>query len=211
MNEQKLKQAILNESMKLIPFEGWSITAMREASIACNLDENFHKILFPLGPIELFTFFIEQLDFEMKKELEKLPLKEMKVKEKIFQAIRIRLSLSLPYKFALKRAISFLLLPQNLTQSCKLNWRTADVIWAAIGDTSTDFNYYTKRAILGAVYSSTLLFWVNDHSENQVKTEEFLRRRIDNALSIGKIKQSVSNTADKVINLPFIRLLKYKK
>ena len=93
-----------------------------------------------------------------------------------------------PAREAIRSALAILAMPQNVPTALKAGWRTADVMWRIAGDTSTDFNHYTKRMTLGAVYTSTLLVWLDDQSEDWTETAGFLDRRIDDVMKIEKLK-----------------------
>ena len=94
-----------------------------------------------------------------------------------------------------RRAAAFLTLPPNATTGVKLLYNTVDAIWRAVGDTSTDFNFYTKRAILAGVYSTTLMRWFSDTGEDEEITNAFLQRRIDNVMQFEKFKAQVRERA----------------
>ena len=93
-----------------------------------------------------------------------------------------------PAREALRSALSILAMPQNAARGLRLGWRTADLIWRNAGDTSSDFNHYTKRLTLSAVYGSTLLGWLDDSSEGFADTAAFLDRRLANEMSFEKWK-----------------------
>jgi ubiquinone biosynthesis protein COQ9 len=82
-------------------------------------------------------------------------------------------------------------LPPNLPLATKLLYNTVDAMWRAAGDTSTDFNFYTKRGILAGVYSSTLVRWFNDQSEGDTETNAFLGARIENVMQFERLKAQV--------------------
>src|SRR5262249_37200559 len=120
-----------------------------------------------------------------------LDLKAMKIRERIATAVQTRLSLLKPHKEAARRAAAYLSLPPNLPLATKLLYNTVDAMWRAAGDTSTDFNFYTKRGILVGVYSSTLMRWFNDQSDGDVETDAFLAARIENVMQFEKLKSQV--------------------
>lgn len=117
----------------------------------------------------------------------------LKVRDKVAGAILARLEWATPHREAVRRATALLALPLHLPRAPKLAWRTADAIWRAAGDTATDFNHYSKRALAAAVYTSTLLFWLNDDSAGQADTRAFLERRIANVMQIEKAKARFAN------------------
>ena len=115
----------------------------------------------------------------------------MKVRQRIAAAVLARLDALEPHKEAARRAAAFLMLPPNAALGMRLVYQSVDAMWRAVGDTSTDFNFYTKRAILGGVYSSTLLRWFNDSSEDEHETRAFLDARIENVMQFEKFKAQV--------------------
>src|SRR5262249_29964062 len=94
---------------------------------------------------------------------------------------------------SVRRGLAMLALPFNGTLGLRLLYRAVDAIWYGVGDTSTDFNFYTKRATLAGVFSSTLLYWLNDRSEGNDATWSFLDRRIDDVMRFEKWKADVSS------------------
>ncbi|OAB82288.1 COQ9 family protein [Wolbachia endosymbiont of Diaphorina citri] len=184
--EQKL---IVDELIKVIPFEGISDATLLKACTNLNLANSFCK--FQNGIYSALEYIAENLNSSMEAELRNSNLEDMKVRERVKLAIQIRLSnyAKLPnYRECLKNVLSFSILPQNTYFSSKLLYKTVSTIWYGIYDQSTDFNYYTKRAILAGVYLSTILFFINDYSEDFVDTLSFLDRRINNVMTFQKFK-----------------------
>lgn len=184
--EQKL---IVDELIKVIPFEGISDATLLKACTNLNLANSFCK--FQNGICSALEYIAENLNSSMEAELRNSNLEDMKVRERVKLAIQIRLSnyAKLPnYRECLKNVLSFSILPQNTYFSSKLLYKTVSTIWYGIYDQSTDFNYYTKRAILAGVYLSTILFFINDYSEDFVDTLSFLDRRINNVMTFQKFK-----------------------
>ena len=100
----------------------------------------------------------------MVEDMEKEGVAALKIRDRIKAAVRIRLERHSGQRESARRALSLLSLPFNAPLALKLLYGTVDAMWYAAGDTSTDFNFYTKRATLAGVYSSTLLYWLNDRS-----------------------------------------------
>ena len=115
----------------------------------------------------------------------------MKVRDRIRHALRIRFEAAAGHEEAIRRALAILAQPPQAGLSARTLWRTADTIWRAAGDTATDYNHYTKRAILSAVYSATLLYWLDDDSEDKAATWAFIDRRIDGVMQFEKVKGRV--------------------
>jgi ubiquinone biosynthesis protein COQ9 len=183
--QEKIKHSILQQAIKIVPFEGWSKEMLRQASVKAGCDENMAELMFMNGFMGMLDYYLDDLDQQMIAKIRALPLDKMKVREKIKQAVVIRLSLM--KKPVASKTVSFLALPFNIPSAMSFTWRTVDKMWYEAGDTATDFNHYTKRTLLAGVYSSTLIYWLNDESKDHHKTWEFLDRRIENVLKIGGI------------------------
>jgi ubiquinone biosynthesis protein COQ9 len=111
-----------------------------------------------------------------------------RVPARIRRVVLIRLEQAAPHKEAVRRALAVMAQPQNAARALKLGWRSADIMWRLAGDTATDYNHYTKRAILAGIYSATLAVFVNDESEGKADTHAFLERRIDGVMKFEKAK-----------------------
>ena len=110
----------------------------------------------------------------------------------------------------MRRALAILAMPQNIPLALRISWRTADLMWRIAGDTSTDFNHYTKRMSLGAVYGSTLLVWLDDDSESWAETADFLARRINDVMKIEKLKADWRGSSEQRLSLSrFLGRLRY--
>ena len=200
MNHIQVKFDLIRAMIQHVPFDGWSIKALEQAAIDIGFkqeenDDTRRKIfrdLFKNGSIDFIDIFSELIDLEVKKKYEKLDSKPERVPEKVKKVILIRLSLCQKYKEAIRSSIPITALPKNSKKSIGLLYRTCNSIWRIIGDKSTDFSFYTKRISLAAVYSSTLLFWLNDTSRDQEETSLFLDRRLSDISKIPKLKRPFS-------------------
>ena len=185
-NEIKL---IIDRLIKAIPFEGISDETLLKVCTDLNLANSFCK--FQNGIYSALEYIAEDLNHSMAIELQNSNLENMKVRERIKLAMHIRLLsyAKLPnYRELLKNILSFSMWPKNTYFSSKLLYKTVNSIWYGIHDQSTDFNYYTKRAILAGVYLSTIFFFINDYSEDFTDTLSFLDKRIDNVMTFHKLK-----------------------
>jgi ubiquinone biosynthesis protein COQ9 len=182
------KQKIVLAMLPDVPFEGWGRAALRRAASKLGHDEAETGALFPGGARDAVAVFSSWADAETEKALAKKKIETLKVRERIALGVQTRLDILAPHREAVRRMLAFLALPANLPLAAKLLYRTTDMIWHAAGDRSTDFSFYTKRGLLGGVYASTSLYWLDDKSEGGRKTSEFLGRRINEVLQIPKIR-----------------------
>lgn len=172
-------------------FEGWTRAALQAASRQLELPAGEADRLFPGGAIAVLTYVSERADQRTVADMEKEGVASLKIRDRIKNAVRIRLERHAGNREAARRALALLSLPFNAPLAMRLLYRTVDAMWYAAGDTSTDFNFYTKRATLAGVYSSTLLYWLNDRSPGAEATWSFLDRRIDDVMKIEKLKSQV--------------------
>ena len=167
-----------------VPFDGWSETALAAAAVDLGLETEEARHAFPGGPVALVAYHAAYADRRMEEALKEANLADMRVRERIAHAVRIRLEQNAAHREAIRVALPILAQPGNGPYALYSLYRTVDAIWFAVGDKSTDFGFYTKRALLAGVYLSTLLYWLNDGSEDSQATWGFLDRRIADVMRI---------------------------
>ncbi len=198
---EELRGPLLEAMDQHVPFDGWTQKALENAAADIGVTPEFAELSFPRGAIEALEMHLAHEDEELAAKLETLDLASMKIRDKITTAIRTRLEMNIHRREAVRRGLVTLALPQNVVLGTKALWNTADVMWRAAGDTSTDHNWYTKRATLSAVFSAVLLFWLNDESDDFSETWAFLDRRIEDVMKIETAKFRMRQNS---ANLPSI-------
>ena len=171
-------------------FDGWTRAAVDSAAGQLGIDPAQARLAMPKTQAGMIDTYIQEVDRALEAWFTPKRLAKMKIREKIRSLIWRRLEIMGPAREAVRRALAILAMPQNLPPALRTGWRSADLMWRIAGDTSTDFNHYTKRMTLGAVYGSTLLVWLDDQSEGWADTAAFLDRRIDNVMQFEKWKAS---------------------
>ena len=169
-------------------FDGWTVKAVEAAAAGAGIDAAQARLAFGDKPIDLIQAYVGAVDAAMAEAFPPERIAAMKIRDRITELVWARFTIMAPAREAVRSALAILALPQNAARAAKLGWRTADRIWRMAGDTATDFNHYTKRMTLGAVYSSTLLAWLDDQSEDMADSRAFLDRRIANVMSFEKFK-----------------------
>ena len=169
-------------------FDGWSEAAVVAAAGAQGVEPAQAKLAVPKDQAGKIDLYIRGVDRALTGYFTPERLEGLKIREKIRAIVWKRLEIMEPAREAIRRALSILAMPQNVPTGLKIGWRTADVMWRIAGDTSTDYNHYTKRMMLGGVYASTLLVWLDDQTEGWTETGSFLDRRIDDVMKIEKLK-----------------------
>ena len=185
---EDFQRRIFEAALPQVPFDGWADRVLREAGKAAGLSEAEVKAAFPRGVIDLVVYYADDADRRMSEAMAGVDLKALKVRERVKLGVRKRMEAVADSKEASRRAAAVFALPQNAIDAMQSVYRTVDAIWKAVGDTSADFNFYTKRALLAGVYTSTMLHWFQDTSEGEKDTWAFLDRRIDDVMQIEKFK-----------------------
>jgi ubiquinone biosynthesis protein COQ9 len=159
-------------------FDGFTPLAVANAAHEAGVDPDVAQLAFPGGAADMVDAWFAQVDAEMLQRLPAATLGAMKIRDRIIALVEARLAIVAPQRESLRRALGVLALPTHVPLAARLGWRAADAMWAAAGDTATDFNHYSKRAILGSVYAATMAVFLNDTSEDHADTRAFLARRI---------------------------------
>lgn len=183
--------ALIDAALPHVAFDGWSERTFRAALADSGIDPGLAATHCPNRALDLAMAAHRRGDRAMQAELKRRDLSALKFREKVAEAVRIRLEVA-GDREVVRRGTTLFSLPQNAARGAKLIWETADAIWTALGDSSEDVNWYTKRATLSGVYSATVLYWLGDMSQGHADTWAFLDRRIEDVMRIEKAKAEVN-------------------
>ena len=178
---------LLDAALPHVAFDGWSPRAFAAAVAETGANPAHAKTLCPRGAVDLAIAFHKRGDAAMIAALKDADLSAMRFRDKVAHAVRLRIR-AVDDKEAVRRGTALFTLPHMAPDGAKLVWGTADAIWTALGDTSRDVNWYTKRLTLSVVYSAVVLFWLGDDSLDMRATDAFIDRRIDNVMQFEKLK-----------------------
>jgi ubiquinone biosynthesis protein COQ9 len=191
-------------------FDGWTMKAVDSAARQLGIDPVKARLAMPKTQAAMIDLYIQEVDRALELYFTPERLAGLKIREKIRALVWRRLEIMAPAREAVRRALAILAMPQNLPLAMRISWRSADLMWRIAGDTSTDFNHYTKRLTLLGVYGSTLLVWLDDESEGWMETSGFLDRRIDDVMKIEKLKAEWRGSSDQRLSLSrFLGRLRY--
>jgi ubiquinone biosynthesis protein COQ9 len=190
-------------------FDGWSMKAVDAAADQLGIDRAQARLAMPKGRAEMIDVYTQGVDRALEEHFTPERLAAMKIRARIRALVWKRLEIMAPAREAVRRAAAILAMPHNLPLALRMGWRTADRMWRLAGDTSTDFNHYTKRMTLGGVYASTLLVWLDDDSEGWAETGAFLDRRIDDVMTFEKWKAEWRGSGEKPSLARFLGRLRY--
>lgn len=200
MDETAVKDAIVAALLPNAPFDGWSLEALDAAAREAEIDSATLATLFPRGPLDAVAWFSHWADRMMMETMAASLDADLPLKERIAHAMRARLALLAPHREAVRRALSLLALPLNAPLGLRLLYDTVDALWYAAGDASTDFSFYTKRALLAGVYAATTFYWLDDRSEDGGATDAFLERRLGEVMLLPRVKARALRALDALPN-----------
>ncbi len=206
---EKLRQRLALAVGEHAVFDGWTIRAVDAAADQLGIDRAQARLAMPKTQAAMVDVYIQAIDRALEEYFTPKRLAQMKIRDKIRALIWKRLEIMAPAREAVRRGLAILAMPQNLPLGMRIGWRTADLMWRIAGDTSTDFNHYTKRLTLGGVYASTLLVWLDDGSDQWSETGAFLDRRIDDVMKIEKWKAEWRGSGEKLSLSRFLGRLRY--
>lgn len=169
-------------------FDGWTQDAVVQAAVMADVDPELARFAFRGGAMAMVTAWIGHVDESMAETTPASSLDGLPIRERIRRLVMARLDAVAGREEALLRSLSIMAMPQNLAASARLGWRSADAMWRLAGDTATDYNHYTKRAILAGIYAATLNVFARDESEGKAETRAFLDRRIEGIMRFEKAK-----------------------
>jgi ubiquinone biosynthesis protein COQ9 len=190
-------------------FDGWTKAAVDAAAGQLGVDPVQARLAMPKTQAGMIDIYVQEVDRALETYFTPERLSALKIREKIRALVWRRLEIMGPAREAMRRALAVLAMPQNVPLALRIGWRTADLMWRIAGDTSTDFNHYTKRMTLGAVYGSTLLVWLDDQSEGWTDTAAFLDRRIGDVMRFEKFKAEWRGSSERLSVSRFLGRLRY--
>ncbi|HLN23988.1 MAG TPA: COQ9 family protein [Patescibacteria group bacterium] len=195
-----IRDQLVVAALAHVPFDGWAERSLREAAKDLGFDASMGERAFPGGAVEAAIHFADLADRRLTADAAAADLRAMPVGKRIAWLVRRRLEPWTEQREVIRRAITLLSLPNHAADAVRATWRTVDALWYAAGDVSADFSYYTKRATLAAIYMATLLYWLEDKSDDFIETWAFLDRRLADARALPKWGQQVKQGLSRLPN-----------
>jgi ubiquinone biosynthesis protein COQ9 len=177
-------------------FDGWSEAAVDAAAAQHGVKPEVARLAFPGGATDMIAAWITTIDAAMEQALPAKQIASLPIRERIRSLIEFRLGHMAPHREALRRAHAIMAMPRNAPRALRIGWNSADLMWRLAGDTATDYNHYTKRMTLGAIYAATLAVFVGDESNDLADTRAFLDRRIEDVMRFEKAKARLLKPRD---------------
>lgn len=182
------EQRVLDEAIRLIPTQGWNRAVVVAAAKAAGLSEPEADLLLPHGARDLAALFSRRHDAAATAALSLTDPATLKIRERIRAGVVARLDAARAQEAAVRRWAGFLSLPTNLPLALRLVWESADHLWRWAGDTATDENHYSKRAILSGILVTCLAI---DMASGREAALAHLDRSIDNVMAFEKWKAGI--------------------
>lgn len=205
----ELRPVLAPDIARAAIFDGWSRKAVDSTAERAGVDLDVARLAFGEGPMQMIGAWVTSVDGAMEQEFSAEALSLMPIRERIRILVLFRLEAVAGLEEAVRRALAIQAMPQNALASLKLGWSSADAMWRLAGDTATDYNHYSKRAILAGIYAATLAVWVDDASESKRNTREFLDRRIEGVMKFEKAKARLLRDREGFSITRFLGRLRY--
>lgn len=193
-----VREAVLAAALPHAPFDGWSERLLQTAVKQQGIDPGLALLAFPDGALDLLDAFWVSMDQALVREAGRRGLRSAHLSKRVSEALKIYISLLRPHREAVRRGLALQALPFNAPGGLRCLYRTADAIWRAVDDQSTDFNFYTKRASLAAVLASVVTHWLGNDGDEPEAIDAFIDRRIVNILDFEKLKARASAAAKRL-------------
>lgn len=207
---EELRRALAPGIAGAAAFDGWTGEAVSRAASELGVDTDVAAYAFRGGQMEMIAAWIAHVDARMESEYADGLLRDLPVRERIRRLVLFRLECLAGLEESLRRSVAIMAMPHNAARTLKLGWHSADRMWRLAGDTSTDLNHYSKRAILAGVYAATLAVFVDDDSEGKAETHAFLGRRIEGIIGFEKAKARLTRAPDERFSMArFLGRLRY--
>lgn len=198
-----LKLQFIEAISDLLAFDEWGNKLLEEAEKRCGFAKGYSSIIFPSGLSEIIDFLEDQYDQKMLSLLSEQKIPD-KIRDRIDLALRIRIK-NCVSKLALLRNSTYFTNPVNNLHAMKIAWRTCDLIWRYAGDKSIDYNYYTKRSLLFTVYTTSIIYYIQDDSENNIETDKYIVNSLSGIIAIFSKCKNVFKLPQ-LVDIPIIRL-----
>ena len=182
------REQLMLAALPHVAFDGWTQTALKRGAADSGLEGTEAERLFPGGSSELLRAFADWADQRMVERMVASDIEALPIRDRIRLGVRARIEAVVPYREAVRQGLAHFTFPTNAPSGLKTLYRTVDAMWYAAGDRTADFGFYTKRGLLAGVFSSTLVFWLDDGSEDTEATWSFLDRRIEDVMRIQRMR-----------------------
>lgn len=187
---ETLKERWLDALLPRIGEDGWTDFAARKAAEDAGISAGEQALAAPGGVEDLREAFFDSAEADARSAIEAQDLADLKVHERVALGVRIWLDTLAPHREAVKRASASAFSPFQAGDAAQRCWSVADMVWSAIGDTSDDHNYYTKRGLLASTIPPIVLYWQGEPDSEDL--DGFIARRLQGAMQFGRASGEIA-------------------
>ncbi len=188
LNNKRLK--ILKLAKLIIAEEGLNSNTFETIALKHTLNINEINLLFPDGNKDLLEYSLDQLNIELQEYCKSIDLIRLPLHKRIRKILLSKIEIMNKEKNFYKKIFLKSLLPNRTISLSKQLYKSIDQIWYLAGDTSVDFNFYTKRLILAGIYSRVVLFFFNNNNQNEL--ENLLDLNLKRVAKIPELKSKIN-------------------
>ena len=189
LNSRRLK--ILNLSKYVISKYGWNDLIFKKISKEKKININEINLFFPNGFKEMIKYSLSCLNYDLEKQINQINIKNIPLHKKIKKIVLTKIEIMNDNKNFYKKTFYYLMIPTNYKLLTSQLYVSIDLMWRLSDDTSTDFNYYTKRIILSGVYSSVIMSFLKN--DNMIEIENVLDNRLSKVSKIPVLKNKYND------------------
>ncbi|GAN76678.1 COQ9 family protein [Acidisphaera rubrifaciens] len=183
---EAMRDRAIEQVLPAVATFGWTTRALA----AVGWSDAEARSCFPGGAVEMIEAFCARADRRMEAAAPGLPA-ELRTGERLRALVAARLADHRTHRPAARRAFAVLGLPANRGAAARTLFATADAAWGAVGDRSTDMNWYTKRATLAGIYGATLLVWLGTDDPDDERALAFFDRRVATTARLGRLRRRI--------------------
>lgn len=188
-----LRARWLSALLPHVPFDGWTMAAADKAAKEAGLTAGEQALAAPDGLADLVEAFFDAAETTAKEQLTEGALAGLGVREKVLFGVRAWLDALAPNREAARKASARGFLPWVAGDALQRTWSVADMVWTGIGDTSEDYNKYSKRGLLAATVPLIFLRWLDEEDDEAL--DAYIAQRLTVAMKFGQTAGKVAGPA----------------
>jgi ubiquinone biosynthesis protein COQ9 len=196
----KLRDRWLDALLPMVAESGWTMVNAKQAARDADITPGEQALAAPNGVTDLIDHFFDRAIDQMLATLATRDLTALRTHERVAAGVRAWLDALADHKDAVRKAAGRGLVPWGAGAAAKRVWSIADAVWEAAGDTATDYNRQTKRALLSAVLPPIILYWLEHDDPDDL--DRYIADRLQTAMKLGqtgsKILKPVLDLAEQI-------------
>lgn len=173
-----------------VPFDGWTRAAADKAALEAGLTPGEQALAAPRGLPDLVDAFFDMAEESANNALVSADLTDLGVRDKVARGVKLWLAALSPHKEAARKAAARGFLPWVAGDALQRTYSVADMVWTGIGDTSEDYNKYSKRGLLAATLPLIFMRWLDEDDDDAL--DAYIARRLTGAMKFGQASGKIA-------------------